>query len=437
MRRVAPSITVFAIVIAGALLTTSGAAAHAAVSGTCLASDDPELPCSASEGQGYDGYTVPAGGQDTESSVEGVLKYVLSEETDVSPVEVNLTGDTADIDFSFPDGSDEASFGWSYSGDATLAFLTVQTGQGAFAIYDITKQTHGSIDFGPELGTYGNDTHFGFWQRTFTDCEPVKVTDTHGPGIVPGCQLAEIVKHRVPCVHVTKEKSSTCVFKTGKHPSGKWLEGKEAGNPAIYALGPQPLTKRGKPNGPWVVASKQEKDGGMPCRREASDPGTRKAIRQAQAKAERTAKALKAGAVLPARDTASYASDGSLSGSGYTEIATSTTNVNQVHLANYATKVVWTSEPPPHPDGAQLVAQDSRGFGFSYGGAAMNDMNGVERYAPAYGSVYIDDPYHRHFITYNGSTVAAAKRPPTKPNGQPLPGPIAWRTVNPNISVAN
>jgi hypothetical protein len=126
---------------------------------------------------------------------------------------------------------------------------------------------------------------------------------------------------------------------------------------------------------------------------------------------------------------------------GYLEKAGSTTNVSDRPLESYATRTVWTNMPT-HPDGAPRSPEDTTPGTYPYGytalGAAMNDSNGVERYAPAQGSMYIDDPYHRHFIIYNGATVAAAKRPLTRPDGTIIVNSaIAWRTVNKNAHIAN
>ncbi len=408
-------------------LSVPGVSAKGSLDGTCPVGDGkPSIPCSASEGQNYEGYEIPQFAEDIEPTVEAVLGYVKGEETDVTSVAHGITGggnDEFEIQYPKIDPGNE-TFYWEYSGEAPLAFATVWTHQGAFGIYDVFKKTEGRIDVAPDLGGLDNVLHISFWHQTFTDCDAVKVTETHGKKMFPGCQLSEIVDGRVPCVHVTKEKVKTCAFKMGKKTSGKWLEGVDGGEDKKFALGNQAITRKGKRGGPWVVASKTTRNGELPCRKVTAED--RKRARQ-----------INRGKRAP-YDTASYASDGTLPGGGYTEVPTYSTNTSGVPIENYATREVFHNSPI-HPDGATQTSNPAPGtFGFKFKGAGMNDMYGIERFEPAGGGLYIDDPYHRHFITYNGYTVAAAKRPNTKPNGQPLPNPsIAWRTVAPNANIAN
>jgi hypothetical protein len=400
-------------------LGAASVSARGGLTGTCLAS--PQLPCSASDGQTYGSTTLPDG-NDSEASMEAVLGHVKGEPVDLSPVAVDLHGDTGDFDFTNPDAAGDETFSWEYSGQAPLAYLAVTSDQGGFAIYDVFSKRHGSVDVEPLLGPgFEHVDHFSFWQRTYSECEPVRVEDQHGKGMIPGCQLAEIVDGKVPCVHVSKEKASLCKFRTGRHSSGKWLEGIERGKHAKFGMGGQAITKKGKRGGPWVVASKTTHDAGIPCKKPPpGDPPKRERSR------------LK-------RDTASVAADGTLPASGYTEVSTATTNVH-APLVNFATREVCANTPPPHPDGATLSSHvpGSSVWCYTGAGAGMNDPNGTERYPPAQGGLYIDDAQHRHFINYLGSTVAAAKRPSVKPNGEILTGsPIAWRVVAPSAKIAN
>lgn len=408
-------------------LSAPTVSASGSFAGTCPAGKGkPSLPCSASEGQNYRGYEIPDFAEDTEPSVEAVLGYVKGEETDITSVEYGITGggnEEFHIEYPKIDPGNH-SFYWEYSGQAPLAFATVLSDEGGFAIYDVFKKTEGRIDVEPELGSVSDVLHVSFWQQTFTECDAVKVTDTHGKKMFPGCQLAEIVDGRVPCVHVSKEKVKDCAFKTGKKTSGKWLEGVEGGEDKKFALGNQAITRKGKRGGPWVVASKTTRSGELPCRKVTA--ADRKMARQ-----------INRGVRAP-RDSASYASDGTLPGAGYTEVPTAAANTSGVPIENYATREIFQNSPI-HPDGATQTSNPAPGtFGFKFKGAGMNDMYGMERFSPAGGNVYIDDPYHRHFITYLGATVAAAKRPNTKPDGTPIPNSrIAWRTVAPNANIAN
>jgi hypothetical protein len=402
----------------GAALWAPGVSAKGSLVGSCLA--DPELPCSVSDGQTYGSTTLPDG-DDSETSIEAVLGEIEAEPTDITAVATGLHGDGQGFDITNPDRGGEETFGWAYSGTAPLAYLAVTSTEGGFALYDVYSKTHGTIDVEPLLGSgYEHVDHFSFWQRTYSDCEPVRVEDQHGTGMLPNCQLGEIVDGKVPCVHVSKEKTSMCRFRTGKHASGKWLEGIKRGEHTDFAMAGQAITRKGRRGGAWVVASKTTHDAGLPCKKPPpGDPP------------KRDSSSLK-------RDTASVAADGTLPASGYTEVGASTTNVH-APLVNFATRQVCANTPPPHPDGAALSSQPSASvWCYTGAGAGMNDPNGTERYSPALGGTYIDDPQHRHYVTYLGATVPAAKRPPTKPDGTILTSyKIAWRPVAPNAKIAN
>lgn len=406
---------------AGALTPGAGAAAKGAISGSCNpAKSHPSIPCAATEGQTYGDYFIPDGAEDTEPSLEAVLGYIKREPTDVTAVAQGLQGgDSGEFEIQFLKSNPGAeSFRWEYSGEAPLAFATVWSDEGGFAIYDVFKKTEGIVNFGSVLGESTNVNGVSFWQRTRSDCEPVKVVDTHGKGMIPGCQLSEVVEGKVLCIHVNKGKPAKCEFRTGARSSGKWLEGVRKGDDADFAMAGQAISREGKKGGPWIVASKTERDGGMPCKK--SKPGK---------KPKSVAK----------RDSGSVAADGSLPGYGYTEVSLSSTNLSGEPLENYATLNVCGNTPPPHPDGATHVSHPSANvWCYTGAGAGMNDVNGMERYSPALGGKYIDDSEHRHFVNYNGGTVPAAKRPNTKPNGELISGsPIVWRIVNPNAKIAN
>jgi hypothetical protein len=420
MRR-AP-LTLAAAVLAltlGAAALAAGASAKGSLVGSCLS--DLELPCSVSDGQTYGSTTLPDG-NDSETSIEAVLGQIEAEPTDITAVATDLHADGEGFDFTNPDSPGDESFDWAYSGTAPLAYLAVASDRGGFALYDVFGKTHGTIDVDPLLGSgWEHVDHFSFWQRTYSDCEPVRVEDQHGKAMIPGCQLARIVDGKVPCVHIAREKASLCKFRTGKHKSGKWLEGIEQGKHAKFAMGGQAITRKGKPGGRWVVASKATHDAGMPCKKPRPDP------------TKRDSNALK-------RDSQSVASDTPLPGGGVLEVAASTTNRVQL-LKNFATREVCTNSAT-HPDGA---AQSSHPSGsvwcYTGQGAGLNDPNGLERRPPEHAgtySAYYGEPQYRHFVLYNNALAAAAKRPATKPDGTVLTNtPITWRVVDPKAKIAN
>jgi hypothetical protein len=249
-------------------------------------------------------------------------------------------------------------------------------------------------------------------------CLTVRAADTHGGTIRPNSTLSPIRDGKVLTISPDTGKTSHTPFTSR---SGRWLTGVDG---TRYAVAGQWLTPSGRPGGRRLIASPPRFDNRLLC-------------------SART----RVGA--HAADTASYASDGSLGGGGYLEVNASTTNVSGIPVANYATRNVCTvatapaPTPPAHPDGANLASSnphpDPATWCWTGAGAGMNDTYGNERYAPAQGGTYIDDPYHRHFISYTSGTVAAAKRPLYYPGTcRIIPGSkIAWRTVYPACPVAN
>ena len=233
-------------------------------------------------------------------------------------------------------------------------------------------------------------------------CEPVAVRDAHGGHIRANTSLAPVHAGRVLTLDPETGATAQTRF-TGK----RWVTATDG---TRYAVANQRIARGGRT---VLVASPMRPDQRIPCTRR-----------------ERV--------TAHAADTASSTADGSLGSGGYLEKAASTANVSGRPIENYATRPVCGSTPA-HPDGAPIVSQPrSDMWCFSYRGAGMNDVNGAERYSPAQGGTYIDDPYHRHFIVYNGATVPAAKRPAVYPDCRPVPGsPIAWRPVAKNCNIAN
>ena len=241
-------------------------------------------------------------------------------------------------------------------------------------------------------------------------CQMVKVRSAHGGFIMGNTNLAPIRRGRVPTLDPATNKTVYARFKSN---SGKWVTTR---NGKRYALAGQWISRRGRRDGNLIIAA----------------PVTPK---------HRVLCTPRMGLRASAADTASYASDGTLPGGGYTETSLSARNVTDRLLDNVATRDVCSNQSV-HPDGAARSATNpnpSPGLWcYSGRGAALNDPNGMERYSPALGGTYIDSPYHRHYVIYSGMTVPAAKRPSTYPDGRVIPNsPIVWRIVAKNATIAN
>jgi hypothetical protein len=244
---------------------------------------------------------------------------------------------------------------------------------------------------------------------TLISCKAVSVRDTHGGFIKANTNLSPIRHGKVRTLDPATGRVAQTRF-TAR--SGRWLTAQDG---TRYAVANQFITRNGGSHGALLITAPALAGHRVPC----SPKGLVGAF---------------------TADTASYASDGDLSWSGYTEQVGSPYNVSSRPLENYATRDIYTSSPTS-PDGAPRCPHPNTALGnycYTFTGAGMNDMNGQERYSPAHGATYIDNPYHRHYIWYLGSLVAAAKRPNTKPNGTLIPNtPIVWRTVNRNANIAN
>jgi hypothetical protein len=241
-------------------------------------------------------------------------------------------------------------------------------------------------------------------------CKTIALRAAHGGSIPKNANITPIRNGRVQALDAATNLTVTARFTAH---SGKWVVARDGKR---YAVANQRISRNGRRNGNLQIAGKV-----LPGNKILCSP--------------------RAGFSVVAADTASYTSDGSLPGGGYTEIYGTTTNVSGAKLVNYTTHEVFSNQPVS-PDGAtrtstKTAADGTTTFGFQYTGAGMNDMYGVERYSPAQGGMYIDNPYYRHFITYNGSTVAAAKIPLMKPDCTVIPSPIAWRRARPECNVAN
>jgi len=242
------------------------------------------------------------------------------------------------------------------------------------------------------------------------DCKTIAVRDTHGGFIRKNALLTPIRHGRVRTIDPSTNAMASTRF-TAR--SGKWLTGRDGKR---YALANQFITRTGRADGNLLIAAES-----LPGRMVRCAP--------------------QIASLAFASDTASYASDGTLPGTGYTETSGSTTNITQRLLDNVATRDVCSNQSK-HPDGAAPSATNphpsANSWCYSSRGAGLNDPNGVERYSPSLGGMYIDDPYHRHFVMYSGATVAAAKRPAFKPDCTPVANsPIAWRIAMPKCNIAN
>jgi hypothetical protein len=250
-----------------------------------------------------------------------------------------------------------------------------------------------------------------------TKCAPVEVTTLHGDGFAGNVRLARIERGRVGCLSVNDGSLASCVFSTAHgSESGAWLEGPTG----AYARVGQAISQSGIPGGDYIVAAKVSDAEPAPC---VESVGL---------------------------DTMGWTPDGS-------ELAPNSCVVEEMGqpwntvsrvgfstLVNFADLEVCTSTQV-HPDGAVLVRsypQSGSGpddtFCYTGRGAALNDVNGIER--DENGQYYSGEQYC-HYLQNAGYEAPAAKRPATR--SLPAPGsintrsPIAWRPVNPNFSLAN
>ena len=255
-----------------------------------------------------------------------------------------------------------------------------------------------------------------------SSCTPVEVTTVHGDNFHGSSRLAKIENGTVPCMHVDDGTVATCRFSVSGQASGEWLEGPE-GN---FAKMGQALSLDGARGGDYVVAAR------------VSDVSC----------------------VEPTgMDTAGWVADGielisdcMLEEAGFAfntpivSYAGGFFNFDPKYLINYTTREVCSSNDPavrPHPDLAEfvrtIVGRDGNtAYCYTGPGAALNDINGVERDAFGY---YLHEQRYCHMIVSGGYEAPGAKRPATR--SLPAPGsvntstPIVWRPVNPNLNIAN
>ena len=372
-----------------------GAAASAGpITGTCATATI--LPCVATAGQTYGGFTV-AGGDD-ERSVEAVLSQVVGPGADVTPVAQGFTPAVL---------AQGRRFDWSYRGTAqNVAYLTVKAGSG-FAVIGVAGLKDGSVDVGALLGGRGL-AHVDMWATHRSPTTPVVASALHGKDFLGDSRLARIENGTVPCLGVDTAQPARCAF---TESSGSWLESGKG----RFARTGQNISLDGKPGGDYVVAAKVGPDGSVP-------------------------------ALAPAGfDSVGVSSADSLSGGAAVETLNSAANATFAQpLINYATREVCTSSYP-HPDGALLnrwyTATKADGSTYQVycyigAGAGLNDINGAER--DEYGRYYEAEAQY-HVIWSNGYEVPAAKRPST--GGYPakviVNSAIVWRSVDNRVAIAN
>lgn len=279
-----------------------------------------------------------------------------------------------------------------------------------------TGDTDGpAIDAGIRAAASGNRSAMA---APVTTCAPVEVTSLHGDGFAGNVRLARIEGGRVGCLSVNDGSLASCGFSTAPDSeSGAWLESPTG----AYARVGQAISQSGLRDGDYIVAAKVSDASPAPCVESVG------------------------------RDTAGWVSQGMEL--GFSRRCTvedvlqpwnATSRNGFFPLVNVADLEVCTSTQV-HPDGALLVRSYSQSgsgpddtFCYTGEGAALNDINGIER--DRFGQYYGEENYC-HFIQNGGYEVPGAKRPATR--SLPAPGsintrsPIAWRPVSPNFSVAN
>lgn len=251
----------------------------------------------------------------------------------------------------------------------------------------------------------------------FSKCSGVTVTAVHGEDFHGNSRIARIENGKVPCMNTETGETAECVFHTDGVSAGlMWVEAVDG----QYAKTGQAITLQGEPGGEWIVAARVNTDGTVPC-------------------------------VAPSgHDTFGRLAEGrELAVSCVIEEIGEEFNVLSsilgfAPLQNYATLEVCSGNiPGTHPDYAQLtrtIASCSGTIGCYIGsGAALNDLNGMER--DFLGNYYVGPNDYCHNIRLSGHEVPAAKRPATR--SLPAPGSvnvntlILWRPVNPNVRIAN
>jgi hypothetical protein len=245
-------------------------------------------------------------------------------------------------------------------------------------------------------------------------CAPVQAATLHGaPELFLGnARLALIEDGKVPCLHTERITKAKCAFLGDA--SGAWLES-SAGS---YALAGQPISRKGEPDGEYVIASQLNADLSVPCIEPAGG------------------------------DTGGTSTGTELAASCAIEAFLSERNATGYPLENFATREVCTSSYP-HPEligegGPTLVRCSDTEIEPFYccwtgEGAGLNDPNGHERNAG--GSYFTGASHYCHAAASGGVTVYAAKRPKTASAPPPIrivkDSPLAWRPVSPLADIAN
>jgi hypothetical protein len=238
-------------------------------------------------------------------------------------------------------------------------------------------------------------------------CDEVDVVAAQGRLVRSGCSLAAVEKGKVRCVHTQKLKVTSCRF---TRRSGSFV--RERGG-HLFAVVGQAITKKGRRNGPYVVAASLE----------------RKKVECADV----PAKVLDR---IHGKDTAGSTTSSLMAKGCTAELILSSTNASGAKLQNVATREVCTSTPPSlHPDTPQLTRTPMPGvFCYTGRGAGLNDPFGQER--DANGNYLISARYCHFAMVTTTTAIVVGKRPATS-GTQVIPNsPTVWRPVSP-APVAN
>ena len=270
-----------------------------------------------------------------------------------------------------------------------------------------------AIDAGIRAAASGNRSANAL---PLTTCAPVEVTTLHGDTFAGNARLARIENGRVGCLNVNDGSPASCAFSVASgSESGAWLQSPTG----AYARVGQAISQSGMPGGDYIVAAKVSDASPAPCVESVG------------------------------RDTAGWTSEGQeLSRTCVVEDALAFWNASSysarngfafVPLLNVADQEVCSTDRT-HPDDATLVRSYPRSgsgpddtFCYTGMGAALNDINGIERDGPGRTTAR---RFGRHDIQNGGYEVPAqATRDPKPSRSRQHHHPIADRLapVSPNF----
>jgi hypothetical protein len=238
-------------------------------------------------------------------------------------------------------------------------------------------------------------------------CEEVDVVGGQGKLVRSGCRLAKVEKGKVRCVHLARLTVRSCRF--GPR-SGSFVKDRSGHRWAVVGQG---ITRKGKKNGPYVIAAPIEERKHVPC---ADVP-------------QRVMRAIHG------RDTAGSTTSSPMARGCTAEKLLFSTNSSGGPLVNVATREVCTSSSP-HPDTTpqftvrEVLPQKAPGIHCYTGrGAGLNDPYGMERDA---NGVYLVQSNRCHFAMVTQTlSIIVGKRPASSGTVVTENSELLWRPVSP------